>query len=190
MKEALAQHIRQYTNPSPEELERFLDAFTKQEVKRKELILQQGQQCKYLYFIVQGCFRSFYINGKGIEKILHFGIDNWWLTDYDSLLNDKSSELNIQALEDSKVLRISQQSLNEFLDHSLELNKYFRMIQEKVRVADQRRIHYLFNLSGEEIYDIFREKNAPFLQRVPQYMLASFLGFTPEFLSKIRAKKK
>jgi len=122
--------------------------------------------------------------------VVNFGIENWWLSNFDSLYNQTPSEINIQAAEDSLVLKISKTQLDSFLKNSLELNQYFRHIHEKVRVADQRRIQFMYTLSGEELYDVFYKHNPHFVQRVPQYMLASYLGFTPEFLSKIRARKK
>ncbi|MBQ4821485.1 Crp/Fnr family transcriptional regulator [Aquimarina sp. MMG016] len=186
----LKNHILSFAAPTEKEINDFLNNFEFLAIKNKEFLLKEGQYCKHQYFILKGCFRCFFINHKGAEKVVNFGIENWWLSDFESLINQTPSLLNIQAAENSKVLKISKEKLDAFLEDSLELNRYFRIILEKVRVADQRRIQFMYNLSGEELYNTFREYNPSFVQRVPQYMLASYLGFTPEFLSKIRAKKK
>ncbi|WP_299257995.1 Crp/Fnr family transcriptional regulator [uncultured Aquimarina sp.] len=186
---SLKNHILKFVSPSKKEMQDFLNIIESEKISAKHYILKEGHYCNYNHFIVKGCFRSFFINKKGIEKTINFGIEDWWLTDFDSFMNRTQSQLNIQATEDAIVLKISKAKLDLILQNSLEINKYFRIILERVRIADQRRIQYMFNLSGEELYNTFYEYNPEFVQRIPQYMLASYLGFTPEFLSKIRAKK-
>ncbi len=190
MKDQLKNHILQFANPTEKELQSFLDLFDLKSIENKEYLIQEGQYCRHQYFILKGCFRSFFVNRKGIEKVINFGIENWWLTDFDGFINQTPSEINIQAAENSQVLKISKTQLDIILTNSLELNRYFRIILEKVRIADQRRIQFMYSLSGEELYQVFCDHNPKFVQRIPQYMLASYLGFTPEFLSKIRARKK
>ncbi|GAA4278192.1 Crp/Fnr family transcriptional regulator [Aquimarina mytili] len=190
MTDQLKNHILKFVTPPDNELQSFLNLMELEDIKNRDYLLKEGHYCKYQYFILKGCFRSFFIDRKGVEKVVNFGIEDWWLTNFDSFINQTISELNIQAAEDSKVLKISKSNLDHILRDSLELNRYFRIILEKVRIADQRRIQFMYNLSGEELYTVFNEHNPDFVQRVPQYMLASYLGFTPEFLSKIRRKKK
>lgn len=189
MIESLKNHILRFVHPSKKELDDFLNIVELENIIAKQYILKEGQYCNYNNFIVKGCFRSFFTNKKGVEKTINFGIEDWWLTDFDSFMNKTQTQLNIQATEDAILLKISKSNLDTVLQNSLEINKYFRVILERVRIADQRRIQYMFNLSGEELYNTFYEYNPEFVQRIPQYMLASYLGFTPEFLSKIRAKK-
>lgn len=186
MYDQLKNHIIKFAKPANKELELLSESLRAKEIKKKAFLLKEGQFCDNVCFIVEGCFRSFFINEKGVEKIINFGIEDWWITDYDSFSNFCPTRLYIQAIEDSKILCISKKDLDSILDQSLELNKYFRILMEKVRIADQRRIEYLFNLSGVELYKLFSEAYPDFVQRVPQFMLASYLGFTPEFLSKIR----
>jgi len=186
---SLKNHILRFTNPSEKELQAFIDVLELENINSREYLIKEGQYCKYNHFIVTGCFRSFFTNKKGVEKTVNFGIEDWWLTDFDSFMNKTQTQLNIQATEDAVILKISKSNLDMILQNSLEINKYFRVILERVRIADQRRIQFIFNLSGEELYNTFYEYNPEFVQRIPQYMLASYLGFTPEFLSKIRAKK-
>ena len=187
---SLRDHVLKFVKPSEKELQLLLDAVETEVISNKQYLIKEGQYCLHLYFIVQGCFRSYFIHTSGAEKVINFGIEDWWITDFDSLIHNRPSELHIQAAEDSVVLKISKQKLDLLLQESIVINQYFRMIHEKVRIADQRRIKFMYSLSGEELYHSFCEHNPKFVQRVPQYMLASYLGFTPEFLSKIRARKK
>ncbi|AXT62902.1 Crp/Fnr family transcriptional regulator [Aquimarina sp. AD10] len=190
MVEPLKNHILRFVTPPSNELSLFLRALEYQDVNNKEYLLKEGQYCKHIYFIIKGCFRSYFLNSKGVEKVINFGIEDWWYTNFDSFINQTPSEFSIQAAEDSLILKINKEKLDCILKDSLSLNQYFRIIHEKVRIADQRRIQFMYKLSGEELYTVFCKYNPDFVQRVPQYMLASYLGFTPEFLSKIRARKK
>ncbi|WP_405205355.1 Crp/Fnr family transcriptional regulator [Aquimarina sp. LLG6339-5] len=190
MTTSLKNHILRFVHPSEKEITDFISLVEIENIAPKQFILKEGHHCNYNHFIAKGCFRSFFLNKKGVEKTVNFGIEDWWLTDFDSFINKTQTQLNIQATEDAIILKISRSNLDNILQNSLEINKYFRIIQERVRIADQKRIQYMFNLSGEELYNTFYKYNPEFVQRVPQYMLASYLGFTPEFLSKIRAKKR
>lgn len=190
MIEQLFAHIKKFSSVSAGDLALIEDTLTKKSFQKKEHLLTAGHCCHHKYFIISGCMRSYFVNNKGAEQIVNFGIENWWMTDYDSFVNESISHLNIQAIEDCEVLRLSKTDFDYLAENSPALNKYFRIILEKRHIADQRRIQYMFNLSSEEIYDTFYNLNATFTQRVPQYMLASYLGFTPEFLSKIRKMKQ
>lgn len=187
--ERLLNHIKKFSSASDSDLNLMEKVVSKKSFRKKEHLLTEGHRCHYQYFIVSGCLRSYFVNQKGVEQILNFGIEDWWMTDYDSYINESISHLNIQALEDCEVLRLSKVDFDQLVAKSPAINTYFRAILEKRHIADQRRIQYMFNMTGEEIYDHFSQNNPAFLQRVPQYMLASYLGFTPEFLSKIRKKK-
>lgn len=187
--EELLHHISKFSSATDFDLQLIQEVVSQKTFKRKEHLLTDGHTCHYKYFIVEGCLRSYFVNNKGTEQILNFAIENWWMTDYDSFINETISHLNIQAIEDSTVLRLSKSNFDKLVEKSPALSSYFRTILEKRHIADQRRIQYMFNMTGEEMYDHFSESNPAFLQRVPQYMLASYLGFTPEFLSKIRKKK-
>lgn len=189
MIERLFNHIRKFSNASADDLKLIEEALSKIKIQKKEHLLTVGYRCHYKHFILSGCMRSYFINKKGVEQIVNFGIENWWMTDYDSFVNESVSQLNIQALEDCEVLRLSKTDFDRLTSQSPAIHEYFRTILEKRHIADQRRLQYMFNLSGEELYNHFNERNPSFVQRIPQYMLASYLGFTPEFLSKIRKKQ-
>lgn len=189
MKKQLALHIQRYASPSDDELEQFVSTLDSISIKAKDHLHRAGDVCNYQYFVNQGCLRSYFIDKIGNEKTVNFSIENWWVSDYASYHSQTAGNLFIQAIENAEVLRISRDTLAQALSSSLELNKYFRIIGDRTRMADQRRVEFMFRLSGREMYDVFSAANPEFIQRVPQYMLASYLGFTPEFLSKIRKQK-
>ncbi len=188
--EQLVNHIKKHVNFDGMDEEHLLTLGEVMTVSNRTFLLKKRQICRANYFIVSGCFRSFLIDKNGTEKIVHFGIENWWVTDYDSFINQIPSNLTIQAIENAIVYKISKNNWDKLIHLSPNFERYFRIILQYIFIASQRRIEYMFNLSGEELYHLFVSTNPEFTQRVPQYMLASYLGFTPEFLSKVRSKKR
>ncbi|WP_412466584.1 Crp/Fnr family transcriptional regulator [Pedobacter sp. KLB.chiD] len=189
MGNALYQHINKFIDLNKDEqavLASFLQSFS---VKKKAFLLEQGQKCRANYFVVKGCLRLYFIDIKGAEQTTQFAIENWWITDLTSFLFQEQSEFFIQAAEPTEVIAIENHHYDEMFLKLPKLERYFRLILQKNHQASQRRIKFLYSQTAEERYRNFNHLFPEFVQRVPQYMLASYLGFTPEFLSKIRAKK-
>jgi len=182
-------HIKKHVNLDPAEEDALISSLTLRDVKKKEHLLRQGEVCNENYFIIKGCFRLYIITPKGVEQVIQFGIENWWLTDYVSFKTGLPSEFYIQAVESSQVVVLHKNVHEELFQKLPQLERYFRIVAEKAYSAQLMRIHYIFNLTGEEQYNLMNAKYPEFVQRIPQYLLASFLGITPEFLSKLRAKK-
>ncbi len=185
----LIAHISKFIELTEEDRETILSCIQYQEVKKKDYLLRQDAICNANYFILKGCFRQYYINEKGLEQIIHFGIDNWWITDYDSLERRTPSEYYIQAVENSEIAVLDKRVKEELFSKIPGLERYFRLILQRAYAASMQRIKYIYEFTGEERYYHFSNLFPEFIQRIPQYMLASYLGFTPEFLSKIRSKK-
>lgn len=190
MNPSLIEYIQRYVHISKTEIDLFNSYLKPRILKRKEFLLKEGQICKSRYYITKGCIRLYYIDNKGNEQIIHFGIDNWWITDYESLINKTSSKLYIQATENTELLELPQKTFDELCLKLPKTEKLFRIIMEKTYIASQKRLEYMFSQSGEEMFKNFITTNPDFIQRVPQYMIASYLGMTPEFVSKIKANKK
>lgn len=186
----LIEYIKRYVNISETEIDLFNSYLKPRTLKRKEFLLKESQICKSRYYITKGCIRLYYIDNKENEQIVHFGIDNWWITDYESLVNITPSKLYIQATEDTELLELPEISFEKLCLELPKTERLFRMIMEKTYIASQKRLEYMFSMTGEELYHEFISSNPEFSQRVPQYMIASLLGMTPEFISKIRANKK
>ncbi|TGD56636.1 Crp/Fnr family transcriptional regulator [Flavobacterium humi] len=189
MNSILIAHIRKSIDLNDSEAEMVLSYFDQQTIRKKTLLLEEGHICNKQYFILKGCLRSYIINAKGNEQTLQFGIESWWVTDYMSFQNQNASHFFIQAIENSEVLSISKTALEELLSQLPKLERYFKLTLQKSFGAAQMRIKYLFTMTAEERYHHFNDSFPDFVQRVPQYMLASYLDFSPEFMSKIRAGK-
>lgn len=185
----LLQHLKKYISLTAEEEETIKSYLEISTVANKEYILQQGQICQANYFIAKGCIRKYFTTDQGTEQIIQFAIDNWWITDYTSMDFQQPSLYTIQAVEESEVIILKRSVEEELFRKVPALERYFRIILQRAFAASLNRIHYIYTFSGEERYRHFSNAFPEFVQRVPQYMLASYLGFTPEFLSKIRARK-
>lgn len=190
MNQDIKSYLKRYIAISDAEMDQFIDCLIPKTIDKKQFLLTEGQVCTSRYFIVKGCIRLFYFDQNGNEQIIHFGIENWWITDYDSLIHKLPSTYNIQAIEPTEVLILEESKFDDLVKKIPQVERLFRKIMEKSYIAMQRRFEYSRNLSGESFYDTFLAENFDFAQRVPQYMLASYLGFTPEFVSKLRGKKK
>jgi len=185
----LIAHIQQYTSLNNEEVLLLEECLELRTLKKKEYLLKEGEICSASYFVIKGLLRSYFITEKDVEQIYLFAIENWWITDYQSMELQQPSAFSIQAIEDTTVACIPRQKQDALFAAVPQLEKYFRIILQKALNAAQLRIKYIFSKSGQERYDHFARGYPEFVQRIPQYMLASYLGFTPEFLSKIRAKR-
>jgi len=185
----IIQHIRKFIAIDDAEAEIILSYFETENFRKKSLLLEDGQTSNKQFFIVKGLVRFYIINDKGAEQTIQFGIENWWITDYLSFQYQTASHFYIQAIENLEVLSIDRKSFDELLDRIPKLEKYFRLVIQKSFGASQIRIRYLFTMSAEERYNNINTQFPEFVQRVPQYMLASYLDFSAEFMSKIRAGK-
>ncbi|HRB72904.1 MAG TPA: Crp/Fnr family transcriptional regulator [Flavobacterium sp.] len=186
--EQLIRHIEKSVPLTPEEKEIITTTFHSKTVAKKEILHSEGSVCQYNYFITKGCFRLYLITENGKEQVIQFGLENWWITDYSSYTSGRPSKFYIQALERSEVLYISRSEQETLFEKIPALEGYFRKNLERAYAASLTRIEYLFLLSGEERYLQFVGTYPEFAQRIPQYILASFLGISPEYVSEVRKK--
>ena len=190
MSDVFRKHIEKFIPVHDEEFSGILSFFQVQKVRRKENLLMEGNICKYHYFVLKGCLRKFFINEKGIEQTTEFAIENWWMTDNLAYEHRLPTEFYIQAVENSDVLRIDKNAQEKLLTDFPKMERYFRFIYQRAYAAAQMRFKYLFEFSKEEFYYHLQDHYPEFIQRIPQYLIASFLGFTPEYLSEIRKKNR
>lgn len=171
--------------PDYEGIERFFDTV---ELRKKQNLLTEGKVCQANYFVVQGCLRMFFVNEKGVEQTTQFALEHWWIADYASFSAQMPSDFYIQAVERSEVLSLSYGAQEELLKAYPQMERYFRLVHQRAHAAAQFRIKRLYGYSREVLYREFIASYPEFVQRIPQYLLASFLGFTPEYLSELRRK--
>ena len=184
----LITHITQHSPVPPEKLDSIGDFFEARNFRKKELLLQEGHRCNEKFFITKGCVHLFYLRQNGVEQTIDFALEGWWTSDFMAFLNGSTAQFSIRAIEVTEVLSISAARQREMLSAIPELHEYFHLMFQRAYAASQIRIRKTYELSKEDLYQDFSAKYPAFLQRVPQYLLASFLGFTPEYLSEIRKK--
>lgn len=189
MIERFRAHLQKFITIDESEFQGILEFFRKETVKKKENLLIEGQVCQCHYFVLNGCLRKFFVNDKGIEHTTEFAIETWWITDNLAYERRLPSDFYIQAIENTTVLVIHRDAQEKLLLQYPKMERYFRFVYQRAYAAAQMRIKFLHSLSKEEFYHQFSRAYPEFVQRIPQYLVASYLGFTPEYLSEIRAKK-
>lgn len=188
MSQIFRNHLEKFIKISDNDFEEILSYFEVKNFAKKENLLEEGQICKYNYFVLNGLLRKFFINEKGTEQTTDFALESWWMTDNFSFEHKTPADFSIQTVEKSEVLFISYGSQEKLLEQFPVMEKYFRIVYQRAFSANQRRVKYIFSYSKEEFYLNLLRKYPEFVQRVPQYLIASFLGFTPEYLSELRKK--
>ncbi|WP_394751045.1 Crp/Fnr family transcriptional regulator [Spongiimicrobium salis] len=189
MKASLIQSITKYIPLNAEEEDQIKAFWTKKTLEKGTYLLQNGNICKTDNFVIHGTLKAFYINpNTGKEEILFFAVDHWWATDIESFQKQKPSIYNIQAIEKTEVLQIGRNSFQEMLRQIPKLERFFRIILEDYLSSLQRRIINNNVLSAEQRYLDFIQRYPEIAAKVPNYLIASYLGITAEFLSRIRKK--
>ncbi|WP_411896085.1 Crp/Fnr family transcriptional regulator [Winogradskyella sp. A2] len=181
--------IEYFSNLLPldsKEIDAVKTAFVERKIKRRQFILQEGDVCKLNTFIVEGCFRMYYVDEKGKEHNLQFAVENWWIGDIGSFHSEEPSKLYIEAIENSIILQIKKQDQLDLFINYPKFNQLFRVFTENALVAFQRRVLQNISSTAEERYLDFLKRHPYFFNRISNVQIASFLGVTPEFLSVIR----
>ena len=188
MSDVLTAHFRKFISIDDDEVTAVLSYFETKKVKKKENLLTEGEVCREHYFVEKGILRKFFITEKGVERTTEFAIENWWMTDVFAFEGRSVSQFYIQAVERAELLVLTRDRQEGLLEQHPVMEKYFRCVYQKAFGATQMRMKFLHDFSREESYHHFKNSQPEFLQRVPQYLIASYLGFTPEYLSEIRRK--
>lgn len=189
MYEDLLKHIEKYIRLTEAEQQLLVSMMRYEKIPKKGFLLKAGKVCSGRFFVLSGCLRQYVIKENESEQIIQFGLAGWWMCDHRSMENNLPSEYFVQATEDSEVAVLDGLIEEELFSKIPGLERYFRFVFQRAYDASLTRISLEYCVSGEERYRQFAKNFPDFVQRVPQYMLASFLGLTPEFISIIRAKK-
>lgn len=188
MIESLKKHIREYIEISDENLEKYCSAFSLQKIRKKDFLLKEGDICEAEGFVMNGCFKVFRTDSNADEQILYFAVEDWWISDIDSFINQIPSQLNIQAIEDSEILLISKEDKEKLYLEIPEIERLMRLKFQMSIIALQRRIIDNLSKPSEERYQDFLKKYPKTAHRLTNIQIAAYLGVTPEFISRIRRK--
>ncbi len=170
------------------ESEFFHSVLQPKNLKKKTFLLHENEVCQFETYIIKGCIRTFYVNENGFEVNLQFAIEDWWVGDVASFSEGKPSRMFIQTMEDCEVLMIGREQKEALFQRVPKFERLFRLIIQRNLAALQNRFFSTVSQPAEVRYLEFLEKYPTIPQRIPQHYIASFLGISPEFLSKIRAK--
>jgi CRP-like cAMP-binding protein len=155
-------------------------------LKRKDFLLQEGQVCRYYGFVTSGCLRTYAIDHAGKEHNLQFAAENDWVVDISSFYSEKPGRLFIETMEPSQLLLIEKSDVIELYRRYAKFVRYFKVIFENKFVEMQNRVLQNISSTAEERYMAFLEQYPKLSNRIPSVHIASYLGVTPEFLSKVR----
>jgi CRP-like cAMP-binding protein len=183
----LRKHIEKVVLLTDEEFEVILSACRKRVLKKNQYLLIEGSQCTSDFFVLSGSLRQYYVDDKGKEHIVQFAIEHWWISDWDSILNQKPSFYNIEALEQSEVLQLGYEQLEHLFVDIPKMERYFRVMLQRSYAAHQSRILWM-QKPAKVRYLEFISTYPHFEQRLSQSHIASFLGITRESLSRLKAK--
>lgn len=181
-------NIKRYVSLDEEDERQFVQIIRTTNVRRRQFIVQPGFVCSHQTYVLKGAFRSYLINKDGVDHTIQFAIDDWFISDFNSYINQTPASLYVEALEDSTIQQISFQDTEDLCSRNPKFERFFRLVAQKSFAFSQRRILSNLGMSAEERYLEFQKMYPAIVQRVPQYALASYLGMSAEFLSKIRKR--
>ncbi len=184
----LLQHVMDYIDLEENEKAILTSKLKYKKYSKGQYLVQQGDVCNYSGFMISGCSKMFYLDADGNEHIINFAIKNWWTGELGSYISREPSDYNIQFVEDSELFLISIEDREELFKQLPKIERFFRILVENALVSAQRRIVQNFSLTAKERYIKFKHLYPTIEQQVPQYMIASYLGITKEFLSKIKGQ--
>jgi CRP-like cAMP-binding protein len=173
---------------TPAEIQQIQAVSTLKNLYKRQFLLQAGEVWFYNAFVTSGCLRTYTIDAKGAEHIINFAVENWWTGDRQSLTSGQPATYNIDAVEDSTVLLIKREDFDQLRHDIPALNELVNNILHNSFLNSQNRIHAAISYSAEEKYRDFLRKYPAFALRIPQHMVASYLGMTTETLSRVRRK--
>lgn len=176
----------QYLPLNEDEKNDLATRVTERRIKRRQFILQESEICKHYTFVAEGCFKKFQVDKKGTEHNLQFAAENDWIMEIDSFYNEKPSRVYIEAMEPSVILQIKKADLFHLFTNNHKFDRNFRVIIENRFVEQENRILQAISSTAEERYLSFLHQYPKLSQRLPNTQIASYLGITPEFLSKMR----
>lgn len=187
MKNLLLQNITKHVSLNTEEEEIILRYCTQNSFKNKTVLIKPGDEAHFTYFVLKGILRSFTIDDNGTIHILSFATPGWWVADMYSYLTNKPAILYVDTLEDSEVFIFQKCDIEQLYEKVPKLERFFRILTENNLIANQQRVLDKMALTAEERYEKFLQKYPTIINCLPQKYIASYIGVTPEFFSKMKS---
>ena len=184
----LLKNISKHVSLTPEEEERVLFYTETHHYKSKTILLHSGEVCIQSYFVINGILRSYSVDENGTEHVVSFACSEWWIADMYSYLSQRPGQLFIEVNEDADVVVLTKENQEKLYAEVPKLERYFRILIENSLIANQERLLDNFSFTAEARYDKFSKKFSSILAHIPQKQIASYIGVTPEFFSKMKSR--
>lgn len=184
----LLENIAKHVALTPDEQERVLSFTEQRHYKAKTLLLKAGEVCTHSFFVTKGILRSYNMDENGVEHVVSFACPGWWIADMYSFLSQRPGQLYIEVNEETEVLVIAKEDQDKMYQEIPKMERFFRILIENSLVANQQRLIDNMSFTAEARYDKFSKKYSELLHSIPQKQIASYLGVTPEFFSKMKAR--
>lgn len=188
MAQLLLDNFRRYIELSSEEAEIILKKFKKESYKSKTVLIRPGMDANFTYFVLKGVLRSYTIDANGAEHILNIATPNWWMADMYSYLGGKPAIMYVDVVDDCELLSITREEVETLYEEIPRLERFFRILTENNLLSNQQRVLDKMSLTAEERYEKFIKKHPEVTQCLPQKYIASYIGVTPEFFSKMKSR--
>ena len=190
MSQRIIKHVKKYIDPRHEDLHLFTSKLNEVTVVKGKYLLQPGTHVNHEYFVISGCLKAYYLDDKGNRNIIQFAIENWWVGDFDAFYNHVPSSLYIEAVEDSTLLAINYDELQDLFEQAPIFERYFRVLVTSAFISLRKRIMSSMGKNTKERYLEFCIGYPNIEDRVPNYQIANYLGVSAESLSRVRRKIK
>ncbi|MBX2828212.1 MAG: Crp/Fnr family transcriptional regulator [Flavobacteriaceae bacterium] len=187
MKHPLRKHIEEIIELSDEEFEYILSHFKPTHKRKHQYLVQEGEYVNKEFWVLKGCLKSYFIDDQGKEHILQFGMENWWITDYEAFVNQVKSKTSIDCIEDSELLYITFDDREKLTASMHKMERFWAKKSKMGRIALQNRILSLLKNSTKEQYELLLKQYPALFQRVPKKMIAAYLGVSRETLSRLNS---
>jgi CRP-like cAMP-binding protein len=187
MYDQLFESVHEIVTLTDDEWELCKNSFRPKRMLKRQFLLQEGDVCRDLAFVEKGALYSYTVDSKGNQHVIRFAFEGWWMANLHSFFTGKPTRLNIEVLEECELLMLDRDNHEKLLDEVPAYERYHRIIVQNAYVAIQQRVENALGLTAEEKYERLIEQNPEFLNRVPLNLVASYLGVTPETLSRVRA---
>jgi CRP-like cAMP-binding protein len=187
MYQVLKESFQEHVSLTDEEWEMCKNNFRPKRMLKRQFLLQEGDVCRELAFVEKGALYSYTVDSKGNQHVIRFAFEGWWMANLQSFFTGKPTTLNIEVLEDSELLMLDRKNHEKLLDEIPAYERYHRIIVQNAYVALQQRAENALGLTAEEKYSRLIEQNPEFMNRVPLNLVASYLGMSPETLSRVRS---
>ena len=184
----ILKNIKRYVSLTEEDERKLTSIIRITKVKKRQFIDQPGYVCKYRNYVIKGAFRSYFIDNEGKEHTVQIAIEDWFVSDFYSYITQTPATLFVEALEDSTIFQMAYEDIEGLCKEIHGLSEYFRITTERAFAFSRKRALSNLSLTAEERYLEILERSPNIVNRVPQKVIASYLGMTPEFMSKIRKK--